>query len=272
LLPQKNRRYAESCADFLKKAESKCYVSSSVKETILALLNDAYDWIVKDIQRSLFPYMKKEDVTKVTCRDGLAFEQFFDEHRQELQRLGSPYIYYEILGQVEHWTVSQVHSIPRGSSINRQNFLANIIFEVSRIYERLRSPIEAIDGKQVNPSAEVISTLRLLEIRKAEDIVHLASAIEYQFGNNIWVVFVTFDERHILAHKKSLFDVCALRCSKPVYAMEYLEMSSRMNKPIQYFVNIAEYTPKQIIFADAIEQSLHIKIIPQKNSKTQTSD
>lgn len=262
LLPQKNRRYAESCARFLKDHRGRCRVSSSVKGTILDLLKDAYQWIVKDIQSNFFPYMKRRNVNKLSCRDGLILEEFFDERRRQLRRRGSPHIYYEIIGQIEHWTALKIHEILRGSSIKSEDFAAAITTELSVIYEALKSPIEAVEEEQIAPNTELRTQVAAQGVTKMEDIIHMASAVEYQFTNNVWVVFVTFDEDHILSHKKTLMEVCALHCSKPAYGPDHLTKLSRMKKPVQYYLNIPNYTLQQVNFAKAIEQSLQIKIIP----------
>jgi len=261
LLPQKNRRYAESCARFLKENSGRCRVSSSVKGTILSLLKDAYQWIVKDIQNGFFPYTERRNIKKVTGRDGLIFEQFFDERRRQLRSQGSPYIYYEIVGRIEHWTALKVHEMRMGLSVKPEDFLASLTTEVSIIYEALRSPIEAIEGDQIAPSADLRTEVLAQGVTKMEDIIHLASAIHYQFINNAWVVFVTFDEDHILSRKRPLSEVCALHCSKPAYAHDHHVKLSRMKKPVQYYIDIQDYTSQQVSFAKAIEKSLQIKII-----------
>lgn len=205
--------------------------------------------------------MESHSIKKVTSRDGLAFEQFFDEKRRQLRRKGSTYIYYEIVGQIENWTALQVHEIPKGLSIKPDDFLAGITLELSKIYEGLKSPIDAIEEQQIIPSAELKSQAASQGITKMEDVIHLASAIQYQFTNNVWVVFVTFDEKDVLSHKQGLLDVCALRCSKPAYAEDHLVKLSRMKKPIQYYLNITNCTPQQMSFAKAVEQTLQVKII-----------
>lgn len=260
LLPQKNRRFAESCADFLKQAGSKCYASSSVKETILDLLDYAYDWITKEIQSTLCIYMEKENIRKVTCRDGLAFERFFSEIRRQMRMQASSYIFFEIIGQIEHWAVSQLLTIPKGSSVKFEDFLAGITLGLSTIYEQLKSSIEVVEGKEIIAKPEIKSEVVLRGVKKMEDIIHLASAIDYQFSNNVWVVFVTFDEDHILRCQKPLFEICALRCSKPMYASEHLKNFSRMDKPFRYYCRIEDKTREQLAFAEAIEKSLNIKI------------
>ena len=206
--------------------------------------------------------MKKGNVNKVTCRDGLIFEHFFDERRRQLRRQRSPYIYYEVIGQIEHWTALKIHEIPKGLSVKPEDFAAAITTELSVIYETLKSPIDAIEEEQIAPSTELRTQVAAQGVTKMEDVIHLASAVEYQFANNVWIVFVAFDEDHILSHKKPLMEVCALHCSKPAYAPDHLISLSRMKKPVQYYLNIPNYRVQQINFAKVIEQSLQIKIIP----------
>ncbi len=206
--------------------------------------------------------MERENIKKVTSRDGLVFEQFFDQRRRQLRSQGSPYIYYEIVGRIEHWTALKVHAIRTGLSVKPEDFLASLTTEVSVIYEALRSPIEAMEEDQIAPSAELKTQVAAQGVTKMEDVIHLASAVEYQFTNNEWVVFVTFDEDHILSHKRPLREVCALHCSKPAYARDHLVRLSRMKKPVQHYLNIPNYTTHQVNFAKAIEKSLQIKIMP----------
>ena len=129
------------------------------------------------------------------------------------------------------------------------------------IYEALKSPIDAIKEEQIAPSTELKTQVASQGVTKMEDVIHLASAVEYQFASNVWVVFVTFDDDHVLSHKKTLMENCA-HCSKPAYAQDHLITLSRMKKPVQYYLNIPNYTPQQLNIAKAIEESLQMKIMP----------
>lgn len=261
LLPQKNKRYAESCEDFLKQTKSNCYVSSSVKNTILSLLKDAYDRITKEIQANLFSYMMKSKLAKVTSRDGLAFEGFFHEMREDMRKEGATYVYYEMIGQIESWIVSQLRLITLGRSISCEDFLAGITLRFSEIYEMLKSSIDIVESKEISPHPLIQSEVTLRKVKKIEDIVNLACAIDYEFRNNVWVVFVTFDEDDILSNKEALFDVCALCCSKPMYAQDHFAKFSRMGRPISYYSSIKNHSHDQISFAANVEKSIGKKII-----------
>lgn len=262
LLPQSLGPYAESCVAFLKNASSESYVSSSVYSRVSSMLDDAYDWVARDIQENLRPYLIGQGINELTSKDALIFEQFFHERRRQLASFKSPGMYFEIEGQIEHWIVSEIHSITLGREVKVDIFLAAILSTLSRIYESLRSPIDVIIVKDITPSKQVKSHVFSQGVRKAEDVEHLASAIEFQFKNNVWVVFVTFDQKHILSHKSRLFEICAIHCSKPDYALDHLKNLTREKKPIEYYKNITPHSQQQLSFAGSIERVLGTKLIP----------
>lgn len=260
LLPQTLNISAKLCEDFLKKAGRLCYISSSVYLRASKMLDDTYDWVLKEIQESLYPYLQKHRIDRLTCRDARVFEGFFNERRRQLKTFKSPAMYYEMVGRMEHWAVTQIHSIELGREIEAEMFLTALLSELSRVYESLKAPLDAIEVKNITPKEEIKSQVILQGVHKFEDIDHLASAIQFQFTNNVWVVFVTFDEKHILSHQRRLLDVCALHCCKPDYAMDYARDISREKTPIQYYLSISPKSSQQEIFAKAIESSLHVSI------------
>lgn len=260
LLPQTLNISAKACEDFLKKNRELCYISSSVYTIAFKMLDDAFDWVAKEIQENFYPYLQKHGIESLTCRDARVFEGFFSERRSQLTAIKSPSMYFEMLRRMEHWTVAQIHTIELGRKINVEMFLTALLSELSRVYESLKAPLDAIEVKNITPKDEIKSQVALQGIRKFEDIDHLASAIQFQFTNNVWVVFVTFDEKHILSHQRRLLDVCALHCCKPDYAMDYARDVSREKTPIQYYLSISPKSSQQESFAKAIESSLHVSI------------
>lgn len=260
LLPQSLSISEKSCKDFLKDAGASCCISSSVYSRASKMLDDAYDWVVKDIQENFYPYLEKNKIRELTNRDARVFEVFFHERRRQLAALKSPSMYFEIMGQVEHWSVSQMHSIELGRKIKTDVFLSAILTEISKVYESLKSPLDAIEIKNVSPKAEIKAQVALQRVLKTEDIEHLASALQFQFENNIWVIFVTFDEKHILAHKDRLFEVCALHCCKPDYAKDYARDLTREKPPIQYYQDISPRTDNQEKFLQTIVKTLGITL------------
>jgi len=238
------------------------------------MLDDAYDWVVNDIQQNFYPYLEKNRISELTNRDARIFEVFFHERRRQLAALSSPSMYFEIMGRIENWTVSQIHTIELGRKIKADVFLAAILTELSKVYENLKSPLDAIEVKNVSPKEKIKAHVVLQGVLKFEDIEHLASAIQFQFENNIWVIFVTFDEKHILAHKDRLLEVCALHCCKPDYAKDYARDLTREKPPIQYYQDISPRTVDQEKFLQTTIQTLGIakNVPPQQSPTTPTSN
>ena len=260
LLPQALSISATSSETFLKKAHESCIISSSVLARTSRMIDYAYDWVAREVQENLYPYLQKQGVNTLTCRNARVFEGFFNKRRKQLKAITSPAMYYEMLGRMEHWTVTEIHTIELGRKINVETFLTALLAELSRVYESLKAPFDAIEVKNIIPKGEIKAQVALQGIQKFEDMEHLASAIQFQFSNNSWVVFVTFDEKHILSHQKRLFEICALHCCKPDYAMDYTRDISREIPPVQYYTNISPKSSQQEGFAKVIESSLGIAV------------
>jgi len=224
------------------------------------MLDDAFDWVAREIQENLYPYLQKHGIDILTCKDARVFEGFFNDRRRQLTAYKSPAMYYEMLARIENWAVAQIHKIPLGKKITVEMFLAALLSELSRVYESLKAPLDAMEVKKIATEREIESQVVLQGVRKFEDIGHLASAIQFQFTNNVWVVFVTFDEKHILSHQRRLLEVCALHCCKPNYAMDYARDISRENSPVQYYASISPKSSQQQSFAETLENTLHISI------------
>jgi len=224
------------------------------------MLDDAYDWVAREIQENLYPYLQENGIDKLTTRDARVFEGFFNERRRRLTAFRSPAMYYEILSRIELWAVTEVHSIELGRKIKVEMFLTALLSELSRVYESLKTPLDAIEVKNITPKEEIKSHVALQGVRKFEDIDHLASAIQFQFENNVWVIFVTFDEKHVLSHQRHLLEVCALHCCKPQYGMDYARDLSRQDPPIQYYASITPKSSEQVSFAKTMETLLSVSI------------
>lgn len=261
LLPQALDVSAKSCEDFLKEAGESCCVSSSVCSKVSETLDKAHDWVAKEIQENLYPYLEKHTIDRLTKRDARIFEGFFNERRRRLGAIRSATMHYEIIRRVELWAVTHIHSIELGKKISAEIFLTALLAELSKVYESLKAPLDTIKVKEITPKEEIKSHVALQGVRNLEDIDHLASAIQFQFTNDIWVVFVTFDEKDILSHQRRLLEICALSCCKPHYAMDYSRDLSRQEPPIQYYASITSKSPQQKSFARTIETLLSVSVI-----------
>lgn len=261
MLPQKNRRYADSCDRFLKEYSSLCRISSSVKKTAFDLLRRAYKYVSEELQESLLPYMKKKRINQITCGDCLIFEDFFYAQRREMTEEGKTEIYYELIGQIEQWIAEKVHEIPRGKKLENIDFLAEILAELSVKSDDLKTQIEIIEAEVILESPDLNAQVLSIGVKKVEDIVNLASAIRYQFENNTWVIFVTFDEKDVLSYRPMLKEICALHSSKPAYAHDYLVELSKLPRPVNFYKKISSYSVQQKAFANAVKKGLQITIM-----------
>jgi hypothetical protein len=224
------------------------------------MLDDGYDWVSKEIQQNLYPYLQGKGISKLTSRDARVFEEFFSGRRKQLAAFQSPSMHFEILSQIEHWTVTVIHSLKLGESVQTDALLTSLLSALSGVYESLKAPVEAIEVKSITAKGEIKSQVVLQGVRKIEDTEHLASAIEYQFSHNVWIIFVTMDEKHILSNQKRLFEICALQCCKPDYALDYARDVTRELHPVQYYANINPKSPEQESFARTVENSLQISV------------
>jgi hypothetical protein len=96
-----------------------------------------------------------------------------------------------------------------------------------------------------------------------EDRKHMASAIEYQYTHNIWVIFLTYDEKSILNYAQNLRDNCLFFVSKPLYAFDHRRELSKEKRPIGCFQQFLNPTFKQKRFAEALSNELGITILKE---------
>jgi len=175
-------------------------------------------------------------------------------------------IYFMIEGYIEIWIASQIHSLKRGVKVSVEDFLSMIYRELSNKYEDLKSPVETLDVVTIEPKARLKAEALLQGIRKEEDENHIASAIEYQYTENKWTIFLTHDEKHILHYAQNLRNNCALCVSKPIYAIDHGRDLSKEPAPIEYFRQIKNPTPPQKRFAEALLDALGIAIFKKENT------
>lgn len=213
-------------------------ISSSVNSKIIEMIDGGYDWIVQEIQNRMQPHFTKRKITKLTNRDCRIFEKFYKLRRNMLGSRQSPSMYFEILGQIEVWTGAFIHSIQLGKKIDTTIFLTELIAQVSTVCESLKAPLLQMDIVEINYEAKIEPFVFNQGVTKDEDVKHLSSAIHYQYLENTWAIFVTFDEKHILSHQDRLNLICGINCCKPIYAEDYLRDLSRLEPPLQYYNKI----------------------------------
>lgn len=264
LLPQSSGAKTEACSAFLKEASSRCIISSSVKEESIRLIDRAYDLVVIDFRNNLKPCLEAEGRKELTNRDGKILANFFAERRRSF-RITQPQrssVRNEIIGIIENFVASQLHSLKDGSAIKLDDFLAFLMLQLADVEHKLKAPFIGIRSEEIVPDDAITSLIVLKAlIANPNDVKHLASALKYQYEKNKWMIFVTTDESEILSKEADLFEIFALQCSKPEWALDNYREMTKFKAPIEYFREKKEYSYKQKEFAEVLEKTMSVKII-----------
>lgn len=269
LLPHPLESMTKACSDFLEETSKQCMISSSVKQEGLTLIQEAHDIIIKHVHSKLNPYLEKEGVKEVSNRDGKVFADFFAQQRDELRKLPSHQrsnVRNEMLGAVENYVASQLHSLDDGEKMPINIFLPAIAAELAVQKHELEAPFKGMRPIEIQPSDSIYSAIAVGGVQNPDDvkhlnsndIKHLASAQEYQFRQNKWVIFVTTDASEILNKEKDLEEMF-LRCSRPEWAVDHQRDMTKRKPPLEYIYDIKNYTPKQKRVVDAIEKTIGAK-------------
>lgn len=267
LLPMPLVAVMETCSRFMKEASGKCFLSSSVKKEGLELIEKSHDTIVLNFHEKLKPYLEKVGINEISNRDGELLANFYAEQKAEFRKLPPKRtnLPNEILNSIEGYVATQLHSIEDGEKIPADYFLAAISMQLAIVKHELESPFRGTNVREIQPldsfySAVSVGSLsegpvegRLL--KNQADITHLASALEYQFRNNKWVIFVTTDQDEILSRAVQ-FGEMFLRCSKPEWAVDYYQKMTREKAPLQHLKEIQNSTNRQKAVIDAVKSMI----------------
>jgi hypothetical protein len=262
LLPHSIDSIRQSCFAFLRENATRCLLSSSVKTEALDLIERSYDTIVSDLKLKLKPFLDSKEIKDLSNRSGRILAQFFMERRRALRKGFKSEVPREIVGTIENYVASRLHSLRTGEKIPVDNFLAALLTEISIKKHALQAPFNGIKGVDVTPNNSVISLIVMQTMMQNDkDVRHLASALNYQFQNNRWVIFVTTDDSDILSKEQELFSVFTLQCSSPEWASDYYDDMTKLKAPREHFREIKDYSSTQKEFAAILEKSLTIKMI-----------
>jgi hypothetical protein len=253
---------ARSIKTFLNENKMPCFISTSVREEIQRIIDRIHIWMQRDIKEHFQTFLDKKGLQEFTRNDSLIFEPYFEERRNQLRADGSPAYFFKILRMIERWVISYVKNIPFGKKIPLDLFLAYLSAELTREYERILARVEVIPVQNITPAPELRTFLLMHGIRQIDDQDHLASAIQYQYKNDLWSVFVTNDERTILTYRNMLERCCSLFCTKPEYA---IDRSNSLNErgilPMTHFREIKEHSDEQIAFARSVFSAISVKLV-----------
>ncbi len=257
LLPQPLESMIRACSDFLKQAGSQCIISSSVKKEALDLIERSHNVIVTFIHDPMKSYLSSKGINEVCNRDGKIFADFFAEQKALLRNLPHERsnIQNEIIGAIESYVASQLHSLKDGEKMPISIFLPAISAELGIIRHDMEAPFKGgIRCEQIQPDASIVSAVVIGTIMSNDkDAVHLASALQYQFQCNKWTVFVTADQKDILSKETELEEMF-LQCSRPEWALDYHRELTKQKAPIQHVQDIKTYTAKQNRLLNAVKK------------------
>lgn len=254
LLPQPLESMIKSSSTFLKEAASECILLSSVKKEALDLIEKAHDIVVSYIHNNLKAYLDGKGIKELSNRDGKILADFFSEQRVQLKKL--PYkrsnIQSEILGAIENYVASQLHSLKNGQNLPINVFLPAVAAELAVTKHTLEAPFRGLRYIDIQPKNSIISAIVIgAMIKNSNDALHLASALEYQFQCNKWVIFVTTDQEDILSKEKELREMF-LQCSRPEWALDYKREITKNKAPLEYARDIKSLTANQRSILSAI--------------------
>lgn len=266
LLPHSSASIRKSCEAFLREHASRCMLCSSVKDEALNLLDRSYTIILHSLSSDLKLFLQKKGIQELTNRHGTILADFFAEQKRNL-KITLPTrsnVRNEIVGEIEDYVASRLHSMKDGFTITIVDFLASLMVQLAIIEHGLKAPFMGLRTVDIKPDNSITSLIILKAlIGNPRDVEHLGSALMFQFRENKWIIFVTVDEADILSKQKEMVEVFALQCSKPDWAPDYYRDMTKMKSPVEHFREIQNHTEKQKEFGNTIEKVMGIRILSQ---------
>jgi hypothetical protein len=264
LLPHSLESMTKTCSAFLKENEERCILCSTVKDEALNLIERSYSIIISDFRSKLKPFLEEQGIKQITNRNGRIISRFFSERKKSL-RVKAPHrtnVRNEIIGTIENYVASRLHSLKDGSKMSLDNFLAAMMTELVTIKYNLQAPFKCMKTVDIIADDSIVSLIILgTLLMNRLDAEHLASVLQYQFQQNKWVIFVTYDEKDILSKENSIYEIFALQCSKPEWALDHYRYLTRLKSPIEHFRELPNYSVKQKEFGKTIEKVMGIRIL-----------
>lgn len=263
LLPQSLQSTQEACSSFLNEGK-KCFVSQSIRQEAFELSKASYSVICTTLRYYLKPALERNGIKQITNREGKIIANVFSEQKRRIvnEFPTRSNVRGELVGVIENYIANQVHLLKDGVSIPVDTLLASALAELEKARYKIEKPFKTIETVYVTPDDELTSLPSIKAIiGNQKDIAHLASAIKYQFQFNEWVIFVTNDEKEIICNEKELWEIFALQCSKPCWALDYYRDITKLKSPIEFYREKLIPTQKQKEFGSIIEKILNVRII-----------
>lgn len=263
LLPHSLESTDEACLNFLKEGKQ-CFVSQSIMDEISELSKECFSIICTTLRYYFKPALERKGIKEVTNKDGKILATVFSEQKKRIIKEfpTKSNVRGELVGVIENYLANKVHSLVDGESLSVDSLLAGALSELERARYNIEKPFKAVETIHIQPNVELTSlpSLKTL-VGNPKDIVHLASAILYEFYLNKWVIFVTNDETEILNSENDIWEIFALQCSKPSWALDNYRAITKLKPPIDFYREKLIPTQQQKEFAAVIEKVTGIRII-----------
>jgi len=265
LMPQSLKATRDVCQNFLSK-DLNHFVSSSIKTEALQLLNNTGEVLNTSIRYYMKPALERQGITSVTKNDAITIADVFSQEKRRLDKECSirTGIRSELFGDIENYVASLIHELEPDKPLSVDDLLANTLSALSTAKYEIEKPFKSIKSIFVEPEDEMLNFAPLCKlVKNKSDILHLMSAVRYQFQQNAWVIFVTNDDRDILSNSSAIWNFCGLRCTKPVWASDYYSHITRFKRPRQYFSEVLIPATELREFIKIIEDKLNLQIRPK---------
>ena len=220
LLPQSLDATFEACSSFLS-GDKQCFVSQSIREEGLELSRECYSVICTTLRFYLRPALERAGVKEITNKDGKTFANVFSEQKKRIIKEfpTKSNVRGELLGVIENHIAKKIHLLKDGVSLPIDTLLGSALAEMEEAKYEIEKPFKTVETKLIFPDDALTSLSSLRSLVGKKDVLHLASAITYQFQFNQWVIFVTNDEKEIVINEKEIWENFALQCVKPSWAL-----------------------------------------------------
>jgi hypothetical protein len=255
LLPQPLESSLKSCSNFLKSQSDKCFLTSSIRKEALALIEQSYNLVLEHFHSDLKPFLESHKITEISNRDGKVIADFFSDQKIQfkLKAHARSNIPNECINAIESYLADEIHSLPNGKRIPVDMFLASAGTALSIAKHNLEAPFEGLRCEDIVPYEKLKEGVSSgASIKNQYDVAHLASALQYQFLHNKWVIFVTNDQNEILSRQKDLHELF-LSCASPQWAPDYCDDLTRNKAPIAWVNGLTAFSFKQKQILDAIK-------------------
>jgi hypothetical protein len=263
LLPQSLNATQDACNDFLNN-DKHCFISQSVQDEVSELSKECYDTVCTTIRHYLKPALALKGITEITNKNGIIVATVFSEQKKRLKKEVpiKSNVRGELVGAIENYIAHKIHQLKDTETLSINDFLAIALTELENARYTIEKPFKSVKVKHVIPD-ETLTSLPSLNslIKNDKDVRHIASAIMYQFQINQWVIFVTNDGQDILSNNKDIWELFALQCSSPVWALDYHREITKQQTPVEYYRNIAIPSEDQKKFGAVMEKILGIPIL-----------